>query len=175
MKSPYDKLKPFVSKNLINVVVETPRGSRNKYDYDAKNKVFALHSVLPMGMSFPFDFGFVPGTKADDGDPVDVLLLLSEPAVFGCVVCARPIGVVHIQEGKEHNDRIIAVWPKDQVYGNCKEYHDIDRHARHDIDHFFRTYPAEEGRKVKLLGDGEAAAAYALIKKSLDDRATSGG
>src|SRR3954470_8720373 len=113
----YRSLPTFATKKLINVVIETPSGSRNKYDYDEASGGFELHSVLPMGMSFPFDFGFIPGTKADDGDPVDVLLLLSEPAIPGCVVHARPIGVVKIQQGKERNDRVIAVWPEDPIYG----------------------------------------------------------
>src|SRR4051812_35464311 len=99
------------------MVIETPRGSRNKYKFDEKAGVFRLHSILPMGLTFPFDFGFVPGTKGDDGDPVDILLLTAEPALIGTVVSVRPIGIVRIQQEQERNDRVIAVWPKDQIYG----------------------------------------------------------
>src|SRR4029453_15828071 len=77
----------------VRVVIETPKGSRNKYAFDVKDKFFALKKVLPAGMAFPYDFGFVPSTRAEDGDPVDVLVLMDEPAFPGCVLTCRPIGV----------------------------------------------------------------------------------
>src|SRR3984957_6827944 len=98
---------------VIRVVIETPKGSRNKYDFDSEQKVFELKTVLPAGMTFPYDFGFIPRTLADDGDPVDVLVLMDEPAFPGCLLKCRLIGVIEGEQGdkkeKVRNDRIVAV------------------------------------------------------------------
>src|SRR5487761_874070 len=97
----------------IQVVIETPKGSRNKYAFNTEDRVFELKKVLPAGMTFPYDFGFVPSTKADDGDPVDVLVLMDEPAFPGCLLKCRLIGVIEGEQGKkkesERNDRIVAI------------------------------------------------------------------
>jgi inorganic pyrophosphatase len=109
------RLKPFDSedKRLLRVVIETPKGSRNKFAFDSDGRIFELKEVLPAGTAFPYDFGFVPSTKADDGDPVDVLVLMDEPAFPGCLLTCRPIGVIEGEQGdkkdKERNDRIVAV------------------------------------------------------------------
>src|SRR5581483_215051 len=98
---------------LVRVVIETPKGSRNKYAFDEKERVFTLTKVLPSGMTFPYDFGFVPSTEGGDGDPIDVLVLMDEPAFPGCVVMCRPIGVIEGEQGDgddtERNDRVLAV------------------------------------------------------------------
>jgi inorganic pyrophosphatase len=109
------RLKPFDAddKRLLRVVIETPKGSRNKFAFDPDEHIFELKKVLPAGMTLPYDFGFVPSTKADDGDPVDVLVLMDEPAFPGGVLTCRPIGVIEGEQGdkkdKERNDRIVAV------------------------------------------------------------------
>src|SRR6202051_4738931 len=99
--------------DLIQVIIETPKGSRNKYAFDPEQKVFQLKKVLPAGMAFPYDFGFVPSTRAEDGDPVDVLVLMDEPAAVGCLLTCRIIGIIEGEQGKkknpERNDRIIAI------------------------------------------------------------------
>src|ERR1700691_4088489 len=90
------RLKPFDSadKQVLQVVIETLKGSRNKFAFNVDEHIFELKTVLPAGMAFPYDFGFVPSTEADDGDPVDVLVLMDEPAFPGCVLTCRPIGVI---------------------------------------------------------------------------------
>jgi len=109
------RLKPVSAddKQLLRVVIETPKGSRNKFAYDVEERIFELKKVLPAGMTFPYDFGFVPSTEADDGDAVDVLVLMDEPAFPGCALKCRPIGVIEGEQGSkkggERNDRIIAV------------------------------------------------------------------
>jgi len=109
------QLKPLDAKDegMIKVVIETPKGSRNKYAFDPKERVFELKKVLPAGMTFPYDFGFVPQTEAEDGDPVDVMVLMDEAAFPGCVLKCRPIGVMEGKQGEkkdwERNDRIIAI------------------------------------------------------------------
>lgn len=104
------RLQPFDpdEKRLLRVVIETPKGSRNKFAFNPDEHIFELKKVLPVGMTFPYDFGFVPSTKADDGDPVDVLVLMDEPAFPGCALICRVIGVIQGEQGnkkkKERND-----------------------------------------------------------------------
>src|SRR4051812_36568224 len=102
---------------IVNVVIETPKGSRNKIAYDPQRKLFELKSVLPTGWAFPFDFGFIPGTRGEDGDPLDVLVLMDEPACTGCLVRSRLIGVIRAKQterngDRQRNDRLIAVFAK---------------------------------------------------------------
>jgi inorganic pyrophosphatase len=101
------------SDKSIRVVIETPKGSRNKYAFDQEERVFQLTKVLPAGMTFPYDFGFIPSTTAEDRDPVDVLVLMDEPAFPGCILTCRPIGIIEGEQsngkGRERNDRIVAV------------------------------------------------------------------
>src|SRR3977135_2963584 len=116
---------------VIKVVIETPKGSRNKYAFDPEERTVTLKKVLPCGMSFPYDFGFVPSTEADDGDPVDVLVLMDEPAFPGCVLQCRPIGVIHGEQGdkkkKVRNDRIIAVEKDAHSCAHIKTIGDLGR------------------------------------------------
>src|SRR5216110_2920921 len=106
---PFDRKK----KDLVQVVIETPRGSRNKYAFDPDQRVFRMKKVLPEGMVFPHDFGFIPSTKAQDGDPLDVLLFMDQSAFPGCVVEARLVGVIEGEQSedgeKKRNDRLLAV------------------------------------------------------------------
>jgi len=95
-------LAPFNEKGgILQVVIETPKGSRNKYAFDQEQKVFTLKKVLPAGMAFPYDFGFVPSTVAEDGDPVDVLILMDEPAFVGCLMECRMVGIIEGEQGKK--------------------------------------------------------------------------
>ncbi len=95
------------------MVIETPKRSRNKYAFDEKQKIFALKKVLPAGMAFPYDFGFIPSTIAEDGDPVDVLALMDEPGAVGCLLQCRVVGIIEGEQGRkkdaERNDRIVAI------------------------------------------------------------------
>src|SRR5438045_3516571 len=127
----FSRLNPFDSKDkqILRVVIETPKGSRNKFAYNPDDHVFELKKVLPTGMAFPYDFGFVPSTEADDGDPVDVLVLMDEPAFPGCVLKCRPIGVIEGEQedkkGRERNDRIIAVQEDAHSWNNTKTIEDL--------------------------------------------------
>jgi inorganic pyrophosphatase len=100
------RLAPHDKSNLIQVVIETPKGSRNKYSFDVDQKIFELKKVLPTGMDFPYDFGFVPSTKAEDGDPIDVLVLMDEPAFPGCLLKCRAVGII---EGEGRKRRLNAM------------------------------------------------------------------
>ena len=139
-----------------NVIIETRKGSRNKYTYDEQRGLFKLGGVLPAGAVFPFDFGFIPGTLGGDGDPLDVLVLMDEPAFAGCLVRARLIGVIEAEQtedGKtERNDRLIA------VAAESRDQHDVDAldqlndHLVDEIEHFFISYNEIKGKRFKPLG-----------------------
>jgi inorganic pyrophosphatase len=126
------KLKAINKKDgTLQVIVETPKGCRNKFAFDPEQGIFALKKVLPAGMVFPYDFGFLPQTLAEDGDPIDVLLLMDEPAFSGCAVRARLIGVIEGEQldGKKtvRNDRLLAVAEANHMYANIKSLEDLPK------------------------------------------------
>jgi inorganic pyrophosphatase len=163
-----DSIRPFASNKLINVIVETPKGKRNKFKFDEKLQRFCLGKVLPAGASFPYDFGFVPGTRADDGDPLDVLLLMDESAFPGCVVEARPIGVLEAEQTKdgktERNDRLVAVASEAHTYGHMRTMKDLNRELIRELVHFFESYNEMQGGQFRLLAARGPRKAIAAIK-----------
>jgi inorganic pyrophosphatase len=164
-------LKPLDKKNeFLRVVIETPKGSRNKFKYDPELACYRLNSVLPEGMVFPYDFGFVPCTKAQDGDPVDVLLLMDVPAYPGIVVESRIIGIIEAEQSEDgkklRNDRIVAVAKDSLVHSNIKKPSDLNEHMLNEVERFFTNYNQEHGKGFKVLGVKNKDAAMKLIKKS---------
>jgi len=164
-------LKPIEKKDdLLQVIVETPRGCRNKFAFDPDQRIFALKKVLPAGMSFPYDFGFLPGTKADDGDAIDVLLLMDEPAFSGCLVKARLIGAIEGEQidGKKkiRNDRLVAVAEMSHEYGHLKKLSELPKKLLKELEQFFVNYHQLEGKDYRLLGCKGKATAMELIKKA---------
>jgi inorganic pyrophosphatase len=168
------QLKPVDKKDgLLQVVVETPKGCRNKFAFDPDQGVFALKKVLPAGMTFPYDFGFLPRTLAEDGDPMDVLLLMDEPAFSGCAVRARLIGVIEGEQvdGKKkiRNDRIVAVAEANHMYANIHSLNDLPSQFLKELEDFFVNYHNLEGKKYRLLGCKGADAALGLIEGARSD------
>ena len=158
--------------NTIFAVIETPAGNRNKYVYDSENDYFKLKKVLPAGTSFPLDFGFIPHTKGEDGDPLDVLVIMDLPAFPGCVVECRVIGVLEAEQKEKEqkkirNDRIVAVAAASIQHADLEALDNIDKHLLNDVIHFFKYYNAMEGKKFKLLRKGSRKSALALIKKHM--------
>jgi inorganic pyrophosphatase len=155
---------------LLQVIVETPKGSRNKFSFDTEQEIFALKKVLPAGMVFPYDFGFLPRTLADDGDPIDVLLLMDEPAFPGVLVPSRLIGVIEGEQvdGKKRirNDRLVAIADANHMYANVRKLNDLPKQFLRELQDFFVNYHKLEGKLYKLLGYKEIAAAEKLIKKA---------
>jgi inorganic pyrophosphatase len=173
MKSLADptRLRPIDKKDgLLQVIIETPAGSRNKFAFDPDQGVFALKNVLPAGMTFPYDFGFVPRTIAPDGDPIDVLLLMDEPAFPGCAVRARLIGVIEGEQldgkAKIRNDRLVAVAEANHMYANIRKLQDLPSRWLTELQDFFVNYHSLEGKKYRLLGCKGAEAALRLIKNA---------
>jgi inorganic pyrophosphatase len=135
----------------LNVIVETPRGAGHKYRLDPETGLFKLGAFLPAGMWFPYDFGFVPGTLAEDGDPLDVLILMDDPSFPGCLVEARPIGVIEAKQTEEgrtfRNDRVIAVAAESRVHAGVRTLRDAGARLVGDIESYFAT-KAELGDKA---------------------------
>jgi inorganic pyrophosphatase len=158
------------SDGVFQVIIETPKGFRNKYSYDPEQGIFVLRKVLPEGMVFPHDFGFLPRTLAPDGDPIDVLLLMDVPAFPGCLVPSRLIGVMEGEQldGKKkvRNDRLIAVAELSHAYKDWKKLRDLPDQFVTELEAFFVNYHGLEGKKYKLLGCKEAKTALELIKKA---------
>src|SRR5665213_622875 len=155
---------------MLQVIIETPKGSRNKFSFDAKQKIFTLKTVLPAGMVFPYDFGFLPQTIAPDGDPIDVLLLMDEPAFPGIVVQCRLIGVIEGEQidGKKRirNDRLLAVSTTNYLYADIKRFKDLPDEFLHQLEQFFVNYHSMQGKQYKLLGCKDTNVARELIKKA---------
>lgn len=164
------KLKPVDSddKKMLRVVIETPKGSRNKFAFDPKEHIFELKKVLPAGMAFPYDFGFVPSTIADDGDPIDVLVLMDEPAFPGCVLTCRPIGVIEGEridkKDKERNDRIVAVEQDAHSWADIKTIDDLGKQFCRELEEFFVNYHKLIGKEYRVLGIRSPDHARKLVK-----------
>jgi inorganic pyrophosphatase len=167
------RAKPFAEHDHVHVVVETPAGTRTKYAWDPALRAFAVSKLLPAGMSFPYDFGFVPDTKADDGDPLDALILADEPLAMGAVAECRVLGVLELEMSEPtdaagalvRNDRLVVV-PVASVRGtDWHELADLPRALVDEIVEFFRTYVTHEGRKFHLVGKRGRAEGISAIKR----------
>ena len=172
MKSPLQTLAPFDRESgNLNVVIETPKGCRNKYGFDFGLQSYRLKGVLPAGAVFPFDFGSIPGTIGDDGDPLDVLLLMDDPVFTGCLVEARVLGVIEAEQtekGKtERNDRLIAVAAQSHTHASLKSLSKLEQKLLDEIEHFFVSYNAEKGKVFEPLGRFGAQKAKRLIQESI--------
>lgn len=164
-------LAPRNDEGYWHVVIETPRGCRNKFKYDETSRIFILNTVLPAGAVFPYDFGFIPSTLAEDGDPEDVLLLMDEPAFSGCVIPSRLIGVIEAEQTEKdgttnRNDRIVAVAIAARDYQNLNSVNGLDDNLVKEIEHFFISYNEMHGKRFELLGCRGRKRAEKLLKQS---------
>jgi inorganic pyrophosphatase len=154
----------------LNVIIETPKGSRNKLTYDPERGLFELGKVLPCGMVFPFDFGFIPSTRGEDGDPLDILVLLEESLPVGCLVPAELVAVIEAEQkedGKtERNDRLIAIAAVNGSEQSNRPDGASDQLLR-EIEQFFISYNLLAGKEFKPLGRFGPKHAEKLIKKAM--------
>jgi inorganic pyrophosphatase len=153
----------------LTVVIETPRGSRNKYTYDPEGDVLRLGAVLAEGLHFPFDFGFFPSTLGEDGDPLDVLLLLDTAVPPGCVATARLIGVIEIEQKEQgiswrRNDRFVAVATHAHSYSELSDLGGLRPHQLDEIEAFFLHYTAMNGKTLRVLRRGGPKRAHQRLK-----------
>lgn len=153
---PLIRLAPFDPQSGdLTVVIETPRESRNKYGYDEETNAFRLKFILPDGTAFPYDFGFIPSTRGEDGDPVDILVLADHPTVVGCIVPTRLVGAIRARQqekdGKwERNDRLIAVAVRSRLYAGVASLDDLRPNLLDEIEAFFAHYNRLNGKEFRV-------------------------
>lgn len=168
----YDQIQPRTEdKSVFRIVVETPKNSHHKFAFDPEIKAFTLRKSLPEGMVFPFDFGFIPRTQGDDGDPLDVLILTDAPLFPGCVVNCRIVGLMEaeqVEKGKRfHNDRFVAVGEPSLEYADVQDAKDLPPHILEQTEQFFVSYNKMSGKRFKVLGLQGGKAAGKRLKKAL--------
>ncbi len=159
------------NKCVCRAIIETPKGCRNKFDYDPDSGLFMLGGLLPEGMMFPFDFGFVPATLGEDGDPLDILVLMDAPAHVGCLMEVRIIGIIEAKQtqgGKtESNDRLLGVAIHSYDHEDLKSIHDISRTLLDQLEQFFISYNKQRGKKFKVTGTGGPKKAVEFLKTGI--------
>jgi inorganic pyrophosphatase len=154
---------------IVNTIIEIPRGSTNKYEMDAQLGVFKLDRVLYSPLFYPFDYGFIPQTHYLDGDPLDVLVLLSHPTFPGCVIEAAPIGVLYMSDEKGADEKILAVATKDPRFGYRRSIRQLNDHTLKEVSHFFQVYKDLEDKSVEIKGWKDRDAALELIQRYRTD------
>ena len=159
--------------HLLHVIIDTPRGSRTKYAWKAETGLFELRKLLPAGMAFPFDFGFVPGTRAEDGDPLDALVIGETVGFPGCLVKARLLGGFRARQLERRartwtrNDRLLAVPVLPTIPHPPRSLRDLDEKLLRDLASFFTAYNALEGKRFEVVARMTRTAAERLVKRSV--------
>src|SRR5919108_5029584 len=152
---------------VFPVIIEVPKGSKNKYELDKDTGLLRLDRVLYSAVHYPADYGFIPRTLHEDGDPCDILVLLNEPTFPGCQIDARPIGVLRMLDRGEPDDKILAVPTNDPYYGEYFDIADIPQHYLKEVEHFFYIYKDLEGRRVQTVGWEKSERAMRVIMESI--------
>jgi inorganic pyrophosphatase len=166
------EISPFDEGGDLRIVIETPRGSRSKYSYDPACDCMQLSTVLPEGMVFPYDFGFIPSTLGQDGDPIDILVLMEASVIPGCVVRARLVGAIEAEqkekgEGWIRNDRLIAIATHAQTHDNSQNLDDLRPHLLDEIKEFFVSYNKLRDRKFRAKHDVGPGQARKIIEQGM--------
>lgn len=152
---------------ILNVLIEIPAGSKNKYEFDKELQAFALDRVLYSSVQYPYDYGFVPNTLADDGDPLDGMVLMDQPTFPGCVIAARPIGMLEMIDGGDRDEKILCVPAADPRYANVKSLKDVAPHRLDEIAEFFKTYKNLEKKVTEILGWQDVETVTPLVEKCI--------
>jgi inorganic pyrophosphatase len=168
---PFGHTPPRARGGLVHVVVDTPKGSANKYKFDVDLQAFTLSRVLPLGAHFPFDFGFIPGTAAEDGDALDVILIVDVPSFVGCLMKARLIGVVTAEQREQRrtirNDRLVAVPVTPVNHPKIRRIDDLPTQQLDEFESFFINYNKIQGRRFSPLGRRGPEAAERLLRAGI--------
>ncbi len=154
--------------DIVQAVIEVPMGSTNKYEYDPENNLFRLDRVLYSPMHYPGDYGFIPSTLADDGDPVDVLVLTNAPTFPGAVLQVRPLGFLEMSDEKGGDQKVLAVPTGDPRYDMNRHLDTISRHRLREIEHFFDIYKELESKHVTVDGWRGMDETHALIRRGIE-------
>ena len=150
---------------VLNVLIEIAGGSKNKYEYDKDLQAFALDRVLYSSVKYPYDYGFIPNTLADDGDPLDGMVIMDEPTFSGCIIAARPIGFLEMIDGGDRDEKILCVPVKDPRYAHVKSLKDVSPHKLEEIAEFFRSYKNLEKKVTQILGWQDVEKVAPLVEK----------
>ena len=148
---------------VLEVVVEITSGSRNKYEFDEAAGVMRLDRVLSSAVFYNFDYGYIPGTRADDGDHTDAMVLLGEPTFPGCHVWARPVGGLRMRDEKRDDFKVLCVALGDSLWEHVVRFDQVSPHRLREIEHFFATYKLLEDKEVEVYGWSDAETAFALL------------
>jgi inorganic pyrophosphatase len=161
-------------KGTCLAIIETPRGCRNKFDYDPESNLFKLGGLLPEGMMFPFDFGFIPSTLGEDGDPIDILVLMDAPAHVGCLIEVRLLGVIFAEQTengkKETNDRLLGAAIHSYDHQHLRTIDDVSKTLLSQLEEFFVSYNKQRGKKFRITGTGGPRKAIKLLKAGVKRR-----
>lgn len=152
----------------LTAVIETPKGSAEKYDYEPEQKAIKLNKILPAGMVFPFDFGFIPDTMGGDGDPLDIFVIYESKSFPGCLIDCRIIGAIKAEQTEQgntvRNDRFLGVFEKSALFENIHSINDLPEKIITEIEHFFIAYNEVTGKNFKPVGRLDAKEAFEMIK-----------
>jgi inorganic pyrophosphatase len=151
---------------VVPVVIEIPKGTRNKIEYDPQHGVFRLDRVLYSPVHYPGDYGFIPQTLSEDGDALDALVIITDPTFTGCVIMAQPLGVLVMEDDKGHDEKIIAVPYHDPRFEEVNEITDLRKHTTREVQHFFEVYKELEGKPTAMLGWHGSAHARQIIAEA---------
>jgi inorganic pyrophosphatase len=158
-------------KLTCRAIIETPKGCRNKFDYDPESNLFILAGLLPEGMMFPFDFGFIPSTRGEDGDPLDIMVLMDAPAHVGCLIDVRIIGIIdaeQTQDGKtEKNSRILGAAVHSYEHENLLSLSDVSKTLLSQVEEFFVSYNKQRGKKFRITDTGGPKKALKYLKSGI--------
>jgi len=160
-----------IKNRVCRAIIETPKGCRNKFDYDPDSGLFMLGGLLPEGMMFPFDFGFIPSTLGEDGDPLDIMVLMDAPAHVGCLIDVRIIGVImaeQIEDGKsETNDRLLGVTVHSYDHEHLKSIGEVSTTLLNQVEEFFVSYNHQRGKKFRITGTGGPKKALKFLRSGI--------
>jgi inorganic pyrophosphatase len=152
-------------------IIETPKCCRNKFDYDPESNLFKLGGLLPEGMIFPFDFGFVPSTLGEDGDPLDIMVLMDAPAHVGCLIDVRIVGIIEARQTEDgetqRNDRLLGVARHTYEHENIQTIKDVSPILLSQVEAFFVSYNQQRGKQFKITGTGGPKRAIRFLKAGI--------
>lgn len=153
--------------DVVNVVVEIPKGSRNKIEFDDELNAFRLDRVLHSPVHYPGDYGFIPGTLSPDGDPLDALVLVTDPTFTGCLLSGRPIGVLLMTDEAGQDEKVLAVPAKDPRFAEVFDLDDLPAHLVKEVEYFFEVYKDLEGKETAVLGWEPVSRAREIIREAI--------
>lgn len=156
----------------VDVIVEIPKGSRNKYEYDKERQMIRYDRMIFSSMHYPADYGYVPETLALDGDALDVLVLVTEPTFPGCLIEVRPIGLFRMHDEKGPDAKIVAVPVSDPIWNKITDLDEVNPHMKNEIEHFFQVYKDLEQKKVGIEGWEDRETAIKVINKARENYKT---